>query len=103
MNSALETENGYTYTAGLLVAVMPQGGMSSESTHCDNFSSIGASKKLSISKDEYLVAEIGNAEVTVKMPTSMSAYVIILGDSSPDVKKETSTSQALDENGVYWS
>ena len=38
-----------------------------------------------------------------KMPASMSAYVIILGDNSPDVKKETSTSQSLDENGVYWS
>ena len=103
MNSALDTENGYTYTAGSLIAIMPQGGMSNEATHCDNFSSIGASKKLSLTGGNYLVAEIGDTTATVKMPVSLSAYVVVLGDSSPSLKTVTSSAQTLDENGVSWS
>lgn len=102
MNSALDTENDYTYTGGSVVAVMPQGGMSSESTHCDNFSSIGSSKKLSLSSGSYLVVEIGNTTATVKMPVSLSAYVIVLGDNSANISTENSTTQKLDENGVAW-
>ena len=103
MNSALDTENGYTYTAGELVAIMPQGGMSSESTHCNNFSSIGSSKKLSLTSGGYLVVGIGDTIATVKMPASISAIVIVLGDNSPTIKTETSTTAELNANGVAWS
>ena len=102
MNSALDTENGYTYTAGSLVAIMPQGGMSSEATHCNNFSSIGSTKKLAISNGSHLVIEINNVTATIKMPVSLSAYVIVLGDNSPSITTESSTAEALDENGVAW-
>jgi len=44
MNSALDTENGYSYTAGSVIAIMPGGDMSSEATNCDNFSSVGLKK-----------------------------------------------------------
>ena len=102
MNSALDTENGYTYTAGSLIAIMPQGGMSSESTHCDNFSKIGSSKKLSLTSGNYLIVKIGDTEATVKMPVSLNALVIVLGDNSPDISTGNSTSAALDSNGVAW-
>ena len=102
MNSALDTENGYTYTAGELVAIMPQGGMSSESTHCSNFSSVGSTKKVSLSGGSYLVVEIGNSTATIQMPASLSAYVIVLGDTSPNISTQTSTTQTLDTNGVAW-
>ena len=102
MNSALDTENGYTYTAGSLIAIMPQGGMSSESTHCSNFSSVGKASKLSLTSGSYLVAEIGNTTATVRMPVSLSAYVIVLGDNSPGVSMKNTTDKTLDENGVYW-
>ena len=102
MNSALDTENGYTYTAGSVVAIMPQGGMSSEATHCDNFSSIGAKKNVSVSNGGYLVVGIGNTTATIKMPVSLSGIVVVLGDNSPSVNTESSTSQTLDENGVAW-
>ena len=102
MNSALDTENGYTYTAGSLIAIMPQGGMSSESTHCDNFSKIGSSKKVSLTSGNYLIVKIGDTEATVKMPVSLSAYVIVLGDNSPNISTENNTSAALDSNGVAW-
>ena len=102
MNSALDTENGYTYTGGSLVAIMPQGGMSGESTHCDTFSSVGATKKLSLSGEKYLVVDMGDTTATVRLPVSLSAYVIVLGSNTPDIRAEDSTSRALDENGVAW-
>ena len=102
MNSALDTENGYTYTAGSVVAIMPQGGMSSESTHCDNFSSIGAKKNVSVSNGGYLVVGIGNTTATIKMPVSLSAIVVVLGDKSPSITTEGSTAEMLDDNGVAW-
>lgn len=103
MNSALDTENGYTYTAGSVVAIMPQGGMSSESTHCDNFSSIGAKKNVSVSNGGYLVVGIGNTTATIKMPVSLSGIVVVLGDNSPSISTESSASMVLDENGVAWN
>ena len=102
MNSALDTENGYTYTAGSVVAIMPQGGISSESTHCDNFSSVGSKKNVSLSTNGYLVVGIGSTTATIKMPVSLSAIVVVLGDKSPSITTESATTQTLDENGVAW-
>lgn len=102
-NSAIDSEQGYKYTGGSVVAIMPRGGMSGEATHCQNFSSVGKNTSTSISEGDYLVVGIGNQTATVKIPLSMSAYVIVLGDSSPDVSTESSTSASLDENGVAWN
>ena len=103
MNSALDTENGYTYTAGSVIAIMPCGGMSSEATHCDNFNSIGKSTQTSLTSGEYLVVGIGDTTATIKNPVSLTAVIIVLGDNSPSIKAEGSTSVTLDENGVAWN
>ena len=103
MNSAIDTENGYTYTGGSVIAIMPKGGMSSESTHCSNFSKIGTSKQMSLTSGSYLEVLIGSDAATVKMPLSMTALVIVLGDNSPEIKTASSTSLALDQNGVAWN
>ena len=103
MNSAIDTENGYTYTAGSVVAIMPRGGMSNEATHCSNFNSIGKSTQTSLTSGGYLVIEIGSTTATIRMPVSLSALVIVLGDSSPNVHTESSTAQTLDDNGVAWN
>ena len=103
MNSAIDSENGYTYTAGSVVAIMPRGGMSGEATHCDNFSSIGKSSQASLSAGDYLAVGIGGTTVTVKIPVSLTAMIIVLGDSAPKITTEDSTTQVLDENGVAWS
>ena len=102
MNSAIDTEQGYTYTGGQVLAIMPRGGMTNKSTHCKNFSSVGSSTQLSLTSGEFLVANIGGSTVTVKMPFSLSAVVVVLGDTSSSVKSENSTSLTLDENGVCW-
>ena len=102
-NSAIDTEQGYAYEGGAVIAIMPRGGMSSEATHCQNFSSVGKSTQMSLSKDSYLVAEIGGGTATVKMPVSINALVITLGDSSPSINTESSANATLDENGVAWN
>ena len=102
-NSAIDTEQGYAYEGGAVIAIMPRGGMSNEATHCQSFSSVGKSTQMSLTKDSYLVAEIGGGTATVKMPASINALVITLGDSSPSVTTESSVSVTLDENGVAWN
>ena len=102
-NSAIDTEQGYAYEGGAVIAIMPRGGMSNEATHCQSFSSVGKSTQLSLTKDSYLVAEIGGGMATVKMPASINALVITLGDSSPSISTESSVSVELDGNGVAWN
>ena len=102
MNSALDTEKGYTYTAGEVLAIMPRGGMTSESTHCQNFSSIGKSMQSSLASGDYLTVGIGSSKVTLKMPASFSAQIVVLGDTFPSVTTSSDCAQTLDENGVCW-
>ena len=102
-NSAIDTEQGYAYEGGAVIAIMPRGGMSSEATHCQSFSSVGKSTQTSLSSGSYLVVGIGNQTATIKMPASISAYVIVLGDNSPSITTESTASVTLDENGVAWN
>ncbi|MBQ8408709.1 MAG: carbohydrate-binding domain-containing protein [Clostridia bacterium] len=98
-NSAIDTEQGYSFTGGRVVAVMPSGGMSSEATHCQNFSSVGINKTLSLSSGTYLTVE---DEVTIKMPASINGRVIYLGNSSASVSTASSSTANIDKNGVCW-
>ncbi len=77
-NSAIDTEQGYKYTAGSIVAIMPRGGMTGESTHCQSFSSVGTSKTMSFSSGGTLTVS-GAMQKTITMPCSISnAFVVIL-------------------------
>jgi len=102
-NSAIDTEQGYAYEGGAVIAIMPRGGMSNEATHCQSFSSVGKSTQMSLNKDSYLVAEIGGGTATIKMPATINALIITLGDSSPSMNTESSVNVTLDENGVAWN
>ena len=82
---------------------MPQGGMSIESTHCDNFSSVGSKKNMSLSSNGYLVVGIGSTTATIKMPVSLSSIIVVLGNNAPSIQVESSTAETLDENGVAWN
>ena len=101
-NSAIDTEQGYKYTGGSVIAIMPQRAMTSEAKRCQNFASIGKSTSLSLSAGAYLVARIGETTATVKLPVSISAVIVVLGDNAPAVSTESATAQTLDENGVAW-
>lgn len=102
-NSAIDSEQGYKYTGGSVVAIMPRGGMSNEATHCQNFSSVGKYTNIPISSGSYLVVGIDGETATIKMPASISAMLIVLGDTSPSVETESSSSLKFDSNGVAWN
>ena len=99
-DSSIDTEQGYKYTGGYVVGVGKSGGMGSEATKCQNFSSVGKSATVSLQSGGYLVV---SDFATVKMPTSISALVVVLGSTNAGISSATSTSYTLDNNGVYWN
>ena len=104
-NSAIDSDGGYKYTGGQVLAIMPSGGMSGESTHCSNFSSIGKKQSLSLSASSYATVKIdGSAVLSVKMPKALSsALAIYLGNKNASVSSATSSAGASDSNGVFWA
>lgn len=104
-DTALDTENGYTYTGGYLLGISQRGGFSSENTNCSNFSSIGKSANLSLSKGSYVSVTVGGkVVVSVEMPVSISsAIAVYLGSSSASISQTSSSSYSYDGNGVYWA
>ena len=96
-NSAIDTESGYKYKGGRVVAIMPNGGMSNEATHCQNFSSIGTKKAMSLT--EHLIID---GIVVVKMPVSINGLVIYIGSNNVNISEAIITTNTLDSNGVYW-
>ena len=103
-NSAIDSEQGYSYTGGSVIAIMPRGGMSSEATHCKNFTSIGKSTQTGLTSGEFLVVGIGESTATLKIPVSIqSTMIVVLGDNAPSVKTESSSDLELDANGVSWN
>ncbi len=102
-NSAIDSDGGYTHSGGRVIAIMPNGGMTSETT---NGNSTGMTKKsgLSLTTNGYLTVSVSGTTVAVlKMPCSINAYVVYLGSSSATVSSATSSSNTLDSNGVYWN
>lgn len=102
-NSAIDSEAGYSYTGGSVVAVMTQGGMSGEATKCQNFSSVGKSQNLSLSKGGYLVCNVGSDSLTVRMSVSMSAFVVVLGNSGASASAQSSSDYTLSEGEFIWN
>ena len=103
-NSAIDSDGGYKYTGGQVLAIMPQGGMSSESTHCSNFSSIGKKQNLSLSANAYATIKInGSSVLSVKMPKTLSALAIYLGSNSATISSASTSAGTADSNGVWWA
>jgi hypothetical protein len=102
-NSAIDSDGGYKYTGGKVLAIMPQGGMSNESKHCSNFSSIGKSQNVNLTANSYATVNIsGSAVASVKMPKNINAIVIYLGSNSATISSATSSAGTENSNGVFW-
>lgn len=99
-DSSIDTERGYKYTSGYVVAVCVSGGMSREATNCADFASVGTSKSINLTKDAYLVVD---GVATVKLPATLNALVVCLGKTSANITSAVSASGTPDSNGVYWS
>lgn len=103
MNSAIDTEQGYAYNGGRVLAIMPQGGMSSEATHCKNFSTVGVNKNVSFKANElYSVTVDGETVLTFRSPLAISCKAIYLGSKSAQISSASVNDVQLDANGVYW-
>ena len=103
-NSAIDSDGGYKYTGGKVLAIMPSNAMTSESKHCSNFSSIGKAQSVSLSANGYATVTVGGSvSVSVKMPKAMSALAIYLGSSSASITSASSSAGSADSNGVYWA
>jgi len=82
-NSSIDTEQGYTYSGGTVLALCPSNGMGSESTKCQNFTSIGKKTTMSLTQGQVLNVKVnGSITTSVTMPCKLSALVIYLGSSS---------------------
>ena len=101
-NSAIDSEAGYKYTGGKVVAIMPRGGMSNESTRCQGFESVGKKTEVSLTKGNYLVCQIDGETLTVNIPVSISSLVVVLGSSGALIRSSSSSGESLSEGEFIW-
>lgn len=101
-DSAIDTEQGYTYSGGSVIAIMPSRGMTNELTHCKDFSSIATKTTLKLSAGDYLSVVDGSTIATVEISETMSAMVVYLGSNSAQFETKNTTSANLDSNGIWW-
>ena len=101
-NSAIDTDSGYTFTGGSVLAVCPQG-MTSECLNVSGgVSGIGKYTSMTVSSGSYLTAKVSSSAVmAIKMPVTLSnAFVMYLGSSSVSLSTATSAS-GLSETAGY--
>lgn len=101
-DSSIDTERGYKYTGGVIVAIGNSGGMSSESTKCSpSFETIGKKQTIRLSKNNYLVVD---DVVIIKIPDNINALVVCLGKEckNADVSSKSKIDESLDNKNVLW-
>lgn len=100
-DSAIDTENGYSYTGGYVLAIGLSAGMNGgESAKAQNFGSVGTTKTFNLSAGSFVTAA---GYVTLKMPRAMNALAVFLGDKSASLSSSSSSSAALNADGVCWN
>ncbi len=103
MNSAIDSEQGYKYEGGRVVAVMPSGGMSNEAVHCKNFSEIGSKQTIGLIVGRYATVKAdGETVMTFRIPIGLNGMVVYLGSKDASVSVTAESSETLDSNGVCW-
>jgi len=93
-NSAIDTDYGYTYSGGKVLAICPQG-MTSECLNVSGgISSCGKYSTVSVSSGAYLTVKVSSSsEMAIKMPASLSnAFVLYLGSASASFSSSGSVS-----------
>ncbi len=97
-NSAIDTDRGYSYTGGTVLAICPQG-MASESVNCQGFSGAGKYAVLSAPSGSALTASVGgSATISIVMPSSLSnAVAVYLGSPSATISAASSVPSGLSQ------
>lgn len=88
-DSSIDTEQGYTYTGGTVLALCPSNGMGNEAVNCRNFSSIGTKTTLNLSQGQTVNVKVGgNTVASVTMPCRLSALAVYLGSANASFSSE---------------
>ena len=93
-DSAIDTDNGYTYSGGKVLAICPQG-MTAECTNVSGgISAYGKTSTISVSSGYYLTVKVSSSsELAIKMPVSLNnAFVLYLGSTSASFSSSGSVS-----------
>ncbi len=102
-DSAIDTEQGYGYTGGIVIAVMTSRGMTNELTHCRDFTRVGTSRTMNLIAGKYLrVCADGSQIADVEIPQGMSAMVVCLGSNAATFELTDTPAGTTDENGIFW-
>lgn len=100
-DSSIDTERGYKYTGGVVIAIGNSGGMSSESTKCSpSLDTIGKKQTIKLTKDNYLVVE---GVATIKLPSTINALVICLGDKNANISSKSTVDGNFENTNVIWN
>ena len=85
-NSSIDTDYGYTYSGGKVLAICPNG-MTQEVTNADTWSSKATYKNMTLSKGSTVKVTVGSSTaISVDMPVSISnAFVVYLGSNSATI------------------
>ncbi len=82
-DSSIDTEQGYTYTGGTVLALCPSSSMVNEVVNCCNFSSVGTKTTLNLSQGQTVNVKVGGDIVaSVTMPCRLSALAVYLGSAN---------------------
>ncbi len=90
---SIDTDSGYTYTSGKVIAVCYNHSMASESYDCSG----SYTAKTMSSASNYLTASVsGTPQIAVKMPSSMSSVVVVyLGSTSASFSSSSTAPDGL--------
>ena len=85
-NSSIDSEAGYTYSGGKVLAICPTG-MTQEVMNADTWSSSATYKTMSLSSGSTVKVSVGGSTVmSVTMPVTISnAFVVYLGSNSATI------------------
>ena len=85
-NSSIDTDYGYTYSGGKVLAICPSG-MTQEVTHANTWSSSATYKTMNLSSGSTVTVKVGGSTVmSVTMPLSINnAFVVYLGSNSASI------------------
>lgn len=99
-DSAIDTERGYKYESGYVLAIGIGGGMSGETTTCSpSVNTVGNSANLSLQNGSVVTAA---GVASVKMSAAMNASVVVLGVKGASITSGSALSGEADANGVLW-
>ena len=102
VGSAINTPKGYSFSAGSVVAITPGSSSADVSNICAGFANSGSSTDLQLNKGEYLTCKIGDLHLTLNIPISMSASVVMLGDSDSTISVQSGSNHSLDCGEFIW-